>query len=40
VELTFMSDLGVLHLKRSHPGVIDLLPEILFQGTSSSKSLL
>jgi hypothetical protein len=40
VELAVMSGLGVLHLKRSHPGIMDLRLEILFQGISSSKSLL
>jgi hypothetical protein len=40
VELAVMSGLEVLHLKRSHPGIMDLLPEVLFQGISSSKSLL
>lgn len=39
VELTVMSGLGVLHLKRNQPGIMDLLPEIIFQGISSSKSL-
>jgi hypothetical protein len=40
VELAVMSDLGVLRLKRSHPGIMDLHPEILFQGISSNRSLL
>jgi hypothetical protein len=40
VELAIMSGLGVLHLKRNHPSIMDLLPEILFQGISSRKSLL
>jgi hypothetical protein len=40
VELAVMSGVGVLHLKRSHPGIMDLLPKILFQGISGSKSLL
>jgi hypothetical protein len=30
VELAVMSGLGVLRLKRSHPGIKDLLPKILF----------
>jgi hypothetical protein len=38
VELVVISDLGVLHL--SHPGIIDLCPEIVFQGISSCRSLL
>jgi hypothetical protein len=40
VELAVMSSPGVLHLKRSRPGIMDLLPKILFQGISSSKGLL
>jgi hypothetical protein len=40
VELAVMSGLGVLHLKRSHPGIMDLYLEIPFQGISSSRSLL
>jgi hypothetical protein len=40
VELAVMSSLGVLHLKRSHPGIMDLFPEILFQGISNSRSQL
>jgi hypothetical protein len=39
VELAVLSDPGVLHLKRSHPCIIDPLPKILFQGISS-KGLL
>jgi hypothetical protein len=38
VELAVISDLGVLHL--SHPDIIDLRPEIMFQGISSCRSLL
>jgi hypothetical protein len=38
VELAVVSDLGVLHL--SHQGIIDLRPEIMFQGISSCRSLL
>jgi hypothetical protein len=38
VELAIISDLGVLHL--SHPGIIDLSPEIMFLGISSYRSLL
>jgi hypothetical protein len=38
VVLAVISDLGVLHL--SHPGIIDLRPEIMFQGISSCRSLL
>jgi hypothetical protein len=38
VELAVISDLGVLHL--SHQGIIDLCPEIMFQGISSCRSLL
>jgi len=40
VELAVVFGPEVLHLKRSHLGIMDLLPEILFQGISSSKSLL
>jgi hypothetical protein len=40
VELAVMSIPGVLHLKRSRPGIMDLLPEILFKGISNSRSLL
>jgi hypothetical protein len=36
VELAVMFDL-VVHLKRNHLGIMDLLLEILFQGISSSK---
>jgi hypothetical protein len=39
VELVVMSGLGVFHLKKSHPGIMDIRLEILFQG-SSSRSLL
>jgi hypothetical protein len=35
VESAVMFGPGVLHLKKSHPSIIDLLPEILFQGISS-----
>jgi hypothetical protein len=38
VELVVKSDLNVLHL--SHPGSIDLRPEIILQGISSCRSLL
>jgi hypothetical protein len=37
VELAVMSDLSVLHL--SHPGSIDLHPEIILQGISSCRNL-
>jgi len=40
VEFAIMSGSGVLHLKRSRPGIMDLLPKILFQGISSSRGLL
>jgi len=40
VELAVMSGPGVLHLKRINLGIIDLFPEILFQGISSNRSLL
>jgi len=35
VESAVMSGPGVLHLKRSHPCIMNLFPEILFQGISS-----
>jgi len=38
VELAVISDLGVLYL--SHPDIIYLLLEIMFQGISSCRSLL
>jgi hypothetical protein len=38
VELAVISDLGVLHL--SYPSIIDLRPEIMFQGISNCRSLL
>jgi hypothetical protein len=37
-ELAVISDLGVLHL--SHQGIINVRPEIKFQGISCCKSLL
>jgi hypothetical protein len=40
VELEVMSGPRVLHLKRSRPGIMDLLLEIPFQGMSSTISLL
>jgi hypothetical protein len=40
VELAVMSGPRVLHLKRSRPGIMDLFPEIPFQGINSSRSLL
>jgi hypothetical protein len=41
VELVVMSGIRVLRLKKSHPGIKDLIPKILFQGISSStKSVL
>jgi hypothetical protein len=41
VELIVMSDPGVLHLKRSHPGIMDLLPEaIQASWTSTCKEFM
>jgi len=34
VVLAVMSSPRVLHLKRSHPGIMNLLPEILVEGIS------
>jgi hypothetical protein len=40
VELVVMSGPRVLHLRGSCPGIMDLIPEILFKGISSSRGLL